>query len=57
MEKLWMFVRDNQQKCADRMKERYDKNRQDLSLSPGDLVLVSAKTHPLLGPYRKQAEK
>jgi len=39
------------------MKERYDRNRQDLPLSPGDLVLVSAKTHPQLRPYRKQAEK
>ena len=57
MEKLWSFVRDNQQRCAERMKERFDKNRQDLPLSPGDLVLVSAKTHPLLRPYRKQAEK
>ena len=39
------------------MKERFDKNRQDLPLLPSDLVLVSAKTHPLLRPYRKQAEK
>jgi len=57
IEKLWSFVRENQQRCAERMKDRFDKNRQDLSLSPGDLVLVSAKTHPLLRPYRKQAEK
>ena len=57
IEKLWSFVRDNQQRCAERMKERFDKNRSDLSLSPGDLVLVSAKTHPLLRPFRKQAEK
>ena len=57
IEKLWAFVRENQQRCADRMKDRYDKNRQELDLSPGDLVLVSAKTHPLLRQYRKQSEK
>ena len=57
MEKLWSFVRDNQQRCAERMKERFDKNQQDLLLLPSDLVLVSAKTHPLLRPYRKQSEK
>ena len=57
IEKLWSFVRFNQQCCADRMKERFDKNCQDFLLHPGDLVLVSAKTHPLLRPYRKQAEK
>ena len=57
IEKLWSFVRDNQQRCAERMKEHFDKNRSELSLSPGDLVLVSAKTHPLLRPFRKQAEK
>ena len=57
IEKLWAFVRNNQLRCAERMKDRYDQHRQDLELSPGDLVLVSAKTHPLLRQYRKQAEK
>ena len=57
IEKLWAFVRDNQLRCAERMKDRYDQHRQNLELSPGDLVLVSAKTHPLLRQYRKQAEK
>ena len=57
IEKLWEFMRSNQKRCAERMKERFDRNRQDLSLSPGDLVLVSGKTHPQLRPYRKQTER
>ena len=51
------FIRKNQQLCAERMKERFDTNRQNLELAPGDLVLVSAKTHPQLRPYVKQQER
>ena len=57
IEHLWKFVRDNQERCAERMKNHYDKNRKELSLEPGDLVLVSAKSHPQLRSYRKQSEK
>ena len=57
IEHLWKFVRENQERCAERIKSHYDKNRKELSLEPGDLVLVSAKSHPQLRPYRKQSEK
>ena len=42
------FVRQNQQLVAARMKERYDQGRKPAALQPGDLVLLSTKSHHLL---------
>ena len=39
------------------MKERYDQNRKSLDLEPGDLVLLSTKSHHLLEGFRKQQER
>ena len=50
-------MRDNQERYTEQMKNHCDKNRKELNLELGDLVLVSAKSHPQLRPYRKQAEK
>ena len=56
-EKVWSFVRMRQKEIALRMKERYDANRKALELEPGDLVLLSTKSHHLLEGYRKQQER
>ena len=55
--KIHEFIRKNQELVAQRMKDRYDANRESLDLRPGDLVLISTKVHPKLRPYTKQQEK
>ena len=39
------------------MKVYYDKNRKDLDLNPGDMVLLSTKSHKLLAGYRKHRQR
>ena len=56
-ENVWNFVQRRQKEIAARMKERYDQNRKPLDLQPGDLVLLSTKSHHLLEGYRKQQER
>ena len=56
-EKVWEFVKARQKEITARMKERYDHNRKPLDLDPGDLVLLSTKSHQLLEGYRKQQER
>ena len=56
-EKVWRFVQARQKEIACRMKERYDINRKELELEPGDLVLLSTKSHHLLKGCRKQQER
>ena len=59
IDKVWEFVRKHQTEIADRMKAHYDRNRRPLILAPGDQVLVSTASHPLLlGPFgSKVSEK
>ena len=57
LSKVWDFIRRHQQVVAQRMKERYDKNRQPLKFEIGDLVLLSTKSHQLLEGRRKQNQK
>ena len=56
-ESVWNFVRTRQKEIAARMKERYDLHRKALDLVPGDLVLLSTKSHHLLEGFRKQQER
>ena len=53
IDKVWEFVRKHQTEIADRMKAHYDRNRRPLLLTPGDQVLVSTASHPLLRAVRK----
>ena len=55
--KVWDFIRRQQQAVAQRMKERYDRNRQPLNFADGDLVLLSTKSHQLLEGRRKQNQR
>ena len=48
LEDVHAFVRRHQRQVAARMKERYDEGRKPLELQPGDLVLLSTKSHHLL---------
>ena len=48
------FVRQRQEQVAARMKERVDRARRVLIFQPGDLVLLSTKSHPRLEGNRKQ---
>ena len=55
---IWKFVRDHQEEVAERMKARYDRNnRKALELQPGDLVLLSTKSHKLLAGSRKHRQR
>ena len=51
--KIWDFIRQHQGEVAQRMKLRYDRNRKALDLQPGDLVLLSTKSHKPLAGHRK----
>ena len=55
--KLWDFVRENQLKVATEMKRRYDHGRKPMHLEPGDLVLLSVRSHAALGGIRKHRER
>ena len=55
--KIWEFIRQNQEKIAQRMKTRYDRNRRSLDLQPGDYVLLSLKSHRLFAEYRKHQQR
>ena len=57
LSKVWDFIKEHQEEVAQRMKERYDKNRRHLELQPGDLVLVSTKSHRLLEGHRKHRQR
>ena len=48
------FIRQRQEEVAARMKERFDRARRVLIFEPGDLVLLSTKSHPRLEGNRKQ---
>ena len=48
------FIRQRQEEVAARMKERFDRVRRVLIFQPGDLVLLSTKSHPRLEGNRKQ---
>ena len=49
-----LFIRQRQEEVAARMKERHDRARRILTFRPGDLVLLSTKSHPRLEGNRKQ---
>ena len=51
------FVRAHQQLIAERMKERYDRNRPQWTWDVGSLVLMSVKAHPRWRESRKQEER
>ena len=55
--RVWEFIRQNQQKVAQRMKARFDRNRSSLDLQPGDLVLLSSKSHRLPAEHRKHQQR
>ena len=55
--RVWEFIRENQERVAQRMKFRYDRNRQPLLFEKGDLVLVSTRSHRLLEGYRKHRQR
>ena len=57
LSEVWEFIRNHQRELAQRMKQRYDKNRKDLELEPGDLVLLSTKSHHILLGHRKHKER
>ena len=57
LNEVWEFIRNHQREIAQRMKQRYDKNRKDLKLEPGDLVLLSTKSHHILLGHRKHQER
>ena len=48
------FIRQRQEEVAARMKDRVDRARRVLLFQPGDLVLLSTKSHPKLEGPRKQ---
>ena len=50
---LRSFVYRNLRDAADAMKERHDRRRKPLLLEPGDLVLLSAKSHSAFEGRRK----
>ena len=56
LESTWNFIKQHQKEVADRMKNRYDKNRKALRFEPGDLVLLSTKSHRLLEGHRKHRQ-
>ena len=51
--KLCKFAEENLRTGARMMKRRYDAGRRTLLLKPGDLVLLSVRSHPSFGPVRK----
>ena len=51
--RLCKFALDNLKKGARLMKRRYDANRRKLQAEPGDLVLLSVRSHPAFGEARK----
>ena len=51
------FMRQHQQEVANRMKERYDQGRKPLELQPGELVLLSTRSHHLLLGSRKHQHR
>ena len=51
--KLCEFVRLNLQEGAMRTKRRYDSKHKVFKAEPGDLVLLSVKSHPAFGEARK----
>ena len=51
--KLCKFAAENLKKSAAFMKRRYDSGRKPLNMEPGDLVLLSIKSHPTFGEARK----
>ena len=55
--RIWDFIRQNQEKVAQRMKTRYDRNRRSLDLQPGDYVLLSAKSHRLFAEHRRHQQR
>ena len=54
---IWELVKNKQTDSASKMKQRYDHGRRCLDLQPGDLVLLSTKSHAALGGTRKHREK
>ena len=54
LENVWKNIGENLQQAAAEAKERYDKNRKELELNPGDLVLVSQSRIPMAAGNRKQ---
>ena len=55
--KVWEFIKEHQEEVAQRMKSRYDRNRQPREFKEGDMVLVSTKSHRLLEGHRKHRQK
>ena len=51
--RLCKFAEDNLREGARLMKRRYDSRRRDFQAEPGDLVLLSVKSHPSFGAVRK----
>ena len=51
--KLCVFAENNLKMGARLMKRRYDSNRKAFVAEPGDLVLLSVKSHPSFGAVRK----
>ena len=51
--RLCQFVKGNLHESAIRTKRRYDKKRRVFLAEPGDLVLLSVKSHPVFRGVRK----
>ena len=51
--KLCHFAEENLRQGARLMKRRYDSQRKEFKAEPGDLVLLSVKSHPSFGALRK----
>ena len=51
--RLCRFAQENLKTGAKLMKRRYDKGRKPFVAEPGDLVLLSVKSHPAFGASRK----
>ena len=57
LSKVWEFIKSHQEEVAQRMKTRYDENRQPLEFKEGDMVLLSTKSHRLLEGHRKHRQR
>ena len=54
---VWQSVQDSQSCYNDAVKKRYDRNRREVRFEPGELVLLSTKSHAALEGTRKHQER
>ena len=56
-QQVWQLVRDRQEEANRRMKQYCDRKRKEVRFEPGELVLLSVKSHAALSGVRKHQER